>query len=176
MHLAGIVTPSGLIDGRRVGPSEHLVRTGKSFAYRLHAGPPELRVTQHDIRAIQLAKAALYSSVRILMERMGARKIERIVLTGAFGSYIDPLYAMALGMIPDCDTARVAAAGNAAGTGARIALLNRAARDEIAELVRRVEKVETAAEARFQDYFVAAMAIPHSSDRFPQLERALAAG
>ena len=100
---------------------------------------------------------------------MGVEAAHRIVLAGAFGSTIDPMHAMVLGMIPDCDLARVSSAGNAAGTGARIALVSRRARDEIEALVRRVEKVETAADKQFQEYFVAAMAIPHGSDPFPNL-------
>ncbi len=80
---------------------------------------------------------------------------------------------MVLGMIPDCALARVSSAGNAAGTGARIALLNRAARDEIEQVVRRIEKVETAVEPAFQAHFVEAMAIPHKTARYPELSRAV---
>ena len=90
---------------------------------------------------------------------------------------------MVLGLVPDCDPAQVTSAGNAAGTGARIALLNRAAREEIEQVVRRVEKIETATEPRFQEHFVGAMGIPHATDPFPRLaahvplpERATAAG
>ncbi len=158
MVLAGIVAPSGLVDGRGRQDHPHIVPTGRSFAYRLHDGPPAMLITQHDVRAIQLAKAALQASIRLLMEQIGATVVDRIVLTGAFGTYIDPFHAMVLGMIPECDPTRVDAAGNAAGTGARIALLNRAARGEIETLARAVEKVETAAAPQFQDYFVAAMA------------------
>ena len=80
---------------------------------------------------------------------------------------------MALGLIPDCDLAKVAAAGNAAGTGARIALLNLAARGEIEDVVRRIEKIETAIEPRFQEHFVAAMALPNKMDAFPNLAKAI---
>jgi uncharacterized 2Fe-2S/4Fe-4S cluster protein (DUF4445 family) len=102
------------------------------------------------------------------MERAGA-KPERVTLAGAFGSHIDPLYAMTLGLIPDCDLAKVASAGNAAGTGARIALLNLAARAEIESVVRRIDKIETAIEPDFQRHFVAAMAFPNKEDAFPNL-------
>ena len=123
------------------------------------------------MRAIQLAKAALYAGARLLMDRAGVDGVDRIVLTGAFGSHIDVKRAMVLGMIPDCRLDRVAAAGNAAGTGARIALLNRAARVEIESVVRRVEKVETAVEPRFQEHFIEAMALPHKTHPFPNLAR-----
>ena len=97
------------------------------------------------------------------MDHLGVDQVDRITLAGAFGSQIDTKYAMVLGLIPDCNLAKVASAGNAAGTGARIALLNRGARAEIEQVVKRIEKVETAIEPRFQEQFVAAMAIPHKS-------------
>ncbi len=81
-------------------------------------------ITQNDVRAIQLAKAALYAGVALLMERIGIEQVDRIRLAGAFGSHIDVKYAMILGMVPDCELREVRSAGNAAGTGARIALLD----------------------------------------------------
>ena len=122
--------------GRRCrrGPAERSPRiraTGRTFGYLLHAGEPEIVVSQNDIRAIQLAKAALYAGARLLMDRLGVESVGRVTLAGAFGSHIDPVYAMVLGMIPDCPLDKVGSAGNAAGTGARIALLNRKARAEI---------------------------------------------
>jgi uncharacterized 2Fe-2S/4Fe-4S cluster protein (DUF4445 family) len=170
LHLAGLVSATGLVDGSRAAHCPQLERDGHVYAYRLHAGPPVVRITQTDVRAIQLAKGALYAGARLLMDRMGVTSVDRIVLAGAFGSYIDPLHAMVLGMIPDCPLERVVSAGNAAGNGARIALLNRGARREIEALVRRVEKVETAAAPGFQRDFVAAMQIPHARDAFPSLQ------
>ncbi len=173
MFLAGILDASGRIDGQGVNAKRtpHLVPEGRNFDYVVHAGPPQLLVTQADVRAIQLAKGACYSGVRLLMDRMGVDRVERILLAGAFGAYIDTKYAMVIGMIPDCDLAKVGSAGNAAGTGARIALLSRQARAEIEALVKRVEKVETATAPEFQDYFVAAMSIPHASHGFPNLAK-----
>ena len=153
--------------------SARIEADGRTYAYRLTEGPPEIRVTQNDVRAIQLAKAALYAGARLLMDRMEVDSVERIVLAGAFGSNIDPVHAMVLGMIPDCDLAKVGAAGNAAGTGARIALVNRAARREVEALARRIEKVETAVAADFQVHFVAAMAIPHGTAAYPNLAKAV---
>ena len=100
--------------------------------------------------------------------------VDRIRLAGAFGSHIDVKYAMVLGLIPDCDLAAVNSVGNAAGTGARIALLDRKARAEIEEEVRKIEKVETAVEPRFQDHFVEAMAFPHKTAPFPNLRQVVA--
>jgi uncharacterized 2Fe-2S/4Fe-4S cluster protein (DUF4445 family) len=122
------------------------------------------------VLAIQLAKAALYAGVRLLMDQLGRDTVDEVRLAGAFGSQIDPLHAMVLGLVPDCDLARVRGAGNAAGTGALIALLSGAARREIEGVVRRVEKIETAVEPRFQEHFVEAMAIPHRTASNPHLE------
>ena len=173
MVLAGLLLSDGTIDGAMAGRSPRVQRDGRTFSYLVHEGEPEIRVTQNDVRAIQLAKAALYAGARLLMDRLGVERVDRIVLTGAFGSHIDVTYAMLLGMIPDCDLAKVFSAGNAAGTGARIALLDQRARDEIEEVVARVEKVETALEPRFQEHFVEAMAIPHAAHPFPNLARAV---
>ncbi|MGR2740848.1 ASKHA domain-containing protein [Billgrantia sp. Q4P2] len=170
MYLAGIINQDGVMQGGLAARSERIVADGRTFAYVLHRdGSRTLSITQNDIRAIQLAKAALYAGIRLLMEHFGADHVDRIRLAGAFGAHIDVKYAMILGLIPDCDLAHVTSAGNAAGTGARIALLSRKARREIEEVVRRVEKVETATEPRFQEHFVGAMAIPHRHDPFPQL-------
>lgn len=172
LFLAGVITSDGVIDGSLAERSPRITTEGRTFAYRLYTPPgdrPPLAIYQTDVRAIQLAKAALYAGARLLMDRMGVDKVDRIVLAGAFGSHIDTKYAMVLGMIPDCDLAKVSSAGNAAGTGARIALLNRAARAEIEEVVRRVEKVETAVEPRFQAHFVEAMALPHKTAGYPHL-------
>ncbi|MEX0815253.1 MAG: ASKHA domain-containing protein [Dongiaceae bacterium] len=169
MYLCGLLTADGVIDGTMAARSPRVQADGRTFSYLLLEGPPTLRVTQTDVRAIQLAKAALYAGARLLMDRMGVDAVDRITLAGAFGSHIDVKYAMVLGMIPDCDLAKVSSAGNAAGTGARIALLNLKARDEIAAVVKRVEKVETAVEPRFQEHFVEAMAIPHKTAPYRHL-------
>ncbi len=121
------------------------------------------------MRQIQLAKAALYAGAKLLLDRAGVDKIDRIRLAGAFGSHIDTKYAMVLGLIPDCELTAVESAGNAAGMGAAIALLNTATRSEIERTVRQIEKIETAIDPKFQEYFVDAMAIPNKKDAFPNL-------
>jgi uncharacterized 2Fe-2S/4Fe-4S cluster protein (DUF4445 family) len=173
MFLSGIVTSDGVIEGALAEKSSRIEAVGRTFAYVLREGEPRLQIYQTDVRAVQLAKAALYAGAKLLLERYGASGPDRITLAGAFGSHIDGAYAMALGLIPDCDLARVAAAGNAAGTGARIALLNLAARAEIEEVAHRIEKIETAIEPRFQEHFVAAMALPNKVDAFPNLAKVL---
>ncbi len=179
MFLAGIVTEDGVIDGSLAARSPRIVSDGRTFSYVLHEGDgsgtsPRIAITQNDVRAIQLGKAALYAGVRLLMDQLAIDEVEEIRLAGAFGSQIDPVHAMILGLIPDCDLANVRSAGNAAGTGALIALLSGAARTEIEGVVRRVEKIETAVEPRFQQHFVEAMAFPHKTAAFPHLAAVVA--
>jgi len=171
MFLAGILRHDGSINGELAARTPRIKPDGATFSYLLHEGTPALRITQNDVRAIQLAKAALHAGARLLMNHMGVSAVDRIRLAGAFGSHIDVKYATVLGMLPDCDLDQVSSAGNAAGTGARIALLDRRTRSLIETLVRRIEKIETAVEPKFQAEFVEAMAIPHNSAPYPNLAR-----
>jgi uncharacterized 2Fe-2S/4Fe-4S cluster protein (DUF4445 family) len=178
LFLAGVITEDGVIDGRLAERTSRVVADGRTFSYILHEGQeggagPRIAITQNDVRAIQLAKAALYAGVRLLMDHLAIEEVDEVRLAGAFGSQIDPVHAMILGLIPDCDLASVRSAGNAAGTGALIALLSRAAREEIEGVVRQVEKIETAVEPRFQQHFVEAMAFPHKTAPFPKLASAV---
>ncbi|MDG2285123.1 MAG: ASKHA domain-containing protein, partial [Alphaproteobacteria bacterium] len=160
MFLAGILTTDGIIDGRMAARSERVFQDGRTYSYRLS---DDVTITQNDVRAIQLAKGALYAGFRLLMDHLGIDNVDRVILAGAFGSHIDTKYAMILGMVPDCPLEKVWSVGNAAGTGARIALLDGEARREIERVVRDVEKIETAVKPRFQKHFVEAMAIPHKT-------------
>lgn len=171
LFLSGIINHEGVVNGALAERCPRVVADGRTFVYVLYQDASRtLCITQNDIRAIQLAKAALYAGIKLLMEQFGADRVERIRLAGAFGTHIDVKYAMILGLIPDCDLEHVTSAGNAAGTGARIALLSRKSRREIEEVVRRVDKVETATEPRFQEHFIEAMAIPHKTDVFSRLQ------
>jgi len=173
LYLAGIINQDGVVDGSLAERTPRVVPNGRTFAYVLHEGEQRLMITQNDVRAIQLAKAALNAGILLLMERLGVEKVDRIRLAGAFGSHIDVKYAMVLGMIPDCVLSEVTSAGNAAGTGARIALLDSRSRATIEDIVRRVEKIETAIEPRFQAHFVDSMAIPHKTAPYDQLRQAV---
>ena len=175
LHLAGVLTTDGTIDGALAHRSPRIVADGRTFSYVLWAGEPEL-VDHAERRPPDPAgQGGAARGLPLLMERYGIERVDRIRLAGAFGTHIDPVHALVLGLVPDCDPEHVTAAGNAAGTGARIALLNRAARAEIEEVVRRVEKIETAVEPRFQELFVNAMAIPHDIDPYARLARTVAA-
>jgi uncharacterized 2Fe-2S/4Fe-4S cluster protein (DUF4445 family) len=201
MYLARIITPDGQIDGNILHP--RIQQDGRVFSYLLYDGnrnnqpsshleenkglqplvPSDdsetrnpdvvIRITQNDVRAIQLAKAALFAGVQLLMDHLEVTQVEKIALAGAFGSHIDTKYAMILGLIPDCDLANVSSIGNAAGDGALRALLSKKARTEIEEVVENVEKIETAVEPKFQEYFVDALAIPNKTVKFERLEGVL---
>ncbi|UCI23305.1 ASKHA domain-containing protein [Mesorhizobium sp. B2-8-5] len=173
MYLAGIISEDGVVDGSLAARSPRIVPNGRTFSYVLKEGEPRITITQNDVRAIQLAKAALYAGTKLLMEKQHTEHVDRIHFAGAFGSFIDPKYAMVLGLIPDCDLDKVSAVGNAAGAGSRMALLNRGYRREIEETVSRIEKIETALEPKFQEHFVYAMALPNKVDPFPKLAAAV---
>ncbi len=173
MYLSGVISADGVVDGSLAAKSPRILENGRTFSYLLHDGAQKITVTQNDVRAIQLAKAALYAGIKLLMEKQGVETVDTIRFAGAFGSFIDPKYAMVLGLIPDCDLAEVKAVGNAAGTGALMALLNRDHRREIEETVRRIEKIETALEPHFQQLFIDAMALPNKVDPFPKLAAAV---
>ena len=173
MMLAGVISADGVVDGSLVERSERIVADDRTFSYVLHDGEPRIVVTQNDVRAIQLAKAALYAGIKLLMDHRGIDQVDTIRLAGAFGSHIDPVYAVALGLVPDCPIEKVTAAGNAAGTGAVMALLSATARRDIEALIPKILKIETATEADFQQHFVEAMAIPHATADYPHLSQAI---
>jgi uncharacterized 2Fe-2S/4Fe-4S cluster protein (DUF4445 family) len=174
MYLSGIISEDGVVDGAMAEKSPRIIQNGRTFSYLLHDGDQRITVTQNDVRAIQLAKAALYAGIKLLMEKLEIDHVDTIRFAGAFGSFIDPKYAMVLGLIPDCDLSEVKAVGNAAGTGALMALLNRDHRREIEETIKKIEKIETALESKFQEHFVYAMALPNKVDSFPKLAQVVA--
>jgi uncharacterized 2Fe-2S/4Fe-4S cluster protein (DUF4445 family) len=174
LFLAGAITADGIIDGALAGRTPRVVEDGRTFSYVLSDGEPRILVTQNDVRAIQLAKAALNAGARLLMDAYGVDSVDEVRLAGAFGSHIDLRHAMVLGLVPDCDLDRARSVGNAAGAGALIALLSSAARREVEHVVREVTKLETAIEPRFQEHFVDALAIPHRTDPYPNLGRVVA--
>jgi len=183
MFLAGVIDAEGTIRGELVVTTERVVPDGRTFSYVLHdrpAGPgnatasgPRLAITQNDVRAIQLAKAALRAGIDLLVEHAGSPVVGDIRLAGAFGAHIDPVNAMVLGLVPDAPIGGVRSVGNAAGVGAVQALLSRAKRTEMEAVVGNVTKIETATEPRFQELFVAAMAFPHASAPNPHLAAAV---
>ncbi len=177
MFKAGIIDKSGRFNMELDTPRVRKGSDGKpeyviAWADETSIGT-DITITQADVRALQLAKGALYAGAKLMMKKMGVEKLDRVVLAGAFGSYIDKESALTLGMFPDCDLERVYAVGNAAGDGARMALLNRAKRQEADEKARFVEFMEIAVEPEFEKEFMMAMHIPHMKDKFPNLKKVL---
>ena len=174
MYLSGVINQDGVVDGSLAAINPRVQPDGRTFSYEIMPATETrgaVKIMQNDIRAIQLAKAALYAGIKLLMQYQEVDKVDRIRFAGAFGSHIDVKYAMVLGLIPDCILEEVSSAGNAAGTGARIALLNEESRAEIEQVVRNVEKIETAVEPNFQQLFIDAMAFPNKVDAFPELSK-----
>ena len=173
LRIAGLMDENGLIGSPEATGTARNIAEGRTYSYVIHdasaQGGPKITVTQGDIRAIQLAKSALYAGARLLMDEMNVDAVDRVVLAGAFGAHISAKHALVLGMIPDVTLDKVQSAGNAAGTGARIALCNIKARARIEQTVCNITKVETAIEPRFQEHFIAANAIPHKTASFAHL-------
>jgi uncharacterized 2Fe-2S/4Fe-4S cluster protein (DUF4445 family) len=174
LYLAGIINHRGLFVEAAVDRSQRLRYRGRTAEYllvdeKISATGKPIVITQNDVRQIQLAKAALYAGAKLLLKQRGVDKVDQVMLAGAFGSFIDPLYAMAIGLIPDCDLERVTAVGNAAGDGARFALLNRGMRLKAIQLANNAIHVSTPLQSSFQDEFVAALDLPHAQDAFPHL-------
>ncbi len=170
MYLAGIIDTDGVVQGALAERSQRIVADGRTFSYLVHEAPGvRLTITQNDVRAIQLAKGALRAGIELLLHHAGITEVHDIRLAGAFGSHIDPVYALVLGLVPDCPVAQVRSVGNAAGAGAVRALLSLAARREMEAAVRKVVKIETATEPAFQAEFIAAMAFPHALAPSPHL-------
>ena len=168
MFLAGAMDRHGVITSE-TSRSPRIVADERTFSYVIQWEPIRLSITQNDVRAVQLAKAALRAGIDLLREHAGVDEVPDIRLAGAFGAHIDPVRAMVLGLVPDTPTGGVRAAGNASGVGAVRMLLSGEQRLEIERLVRSVVKIETATEPRFQELFVAAMALPHDTDATPHL-------
>jgi len=173
MFLAGIIEKSGRFNMKlkslRLRQDERGAEFVIAWANETAIGH-DIVICQKDIRAIQLAKGAMYSGAKIMMNRMGVEKVDRVILAGAFGSYIDKTSAALIGLFPDCDREHVYAVGNAAGDGARIALLNREKRVEADYWARRVEYVELTLEPDFNKIFTSALTFPHAVDKFPHLQ------
>ena len=175
MRINGILDKSGLIGSNMETGSKRSISDGRTFSYLLYEDKNneenKIKITNADVRAIQLAKAALFAGSRLLMDEMKIEKVDKIVLAGAFGAHISTKHAMVLGMIPDCDLKNVISAGNAAGAGALIALLNKKSRSKISKIVKKINKIETAMAPKFQEYFVSASGIPNSMFSFPELDK-----
>jgi len=176
--MAGIVDKTGKFVEKLDNPRLRINESGEpeyviAWAKETSIGE-DVTITQGDVRNIQLAKAAMYAGAKLMMRRLGVEQLDKVILAGAFGSFIDKVSASALGLYPDCDLKNVYAVGNAAGDGCRWALLNIDKRVEADVMARKVEYVELTVEPDFQKVFMQAMWLPHMKDKFPHLDKVFA--
>lgn len=177
MFKSGIIDPTGKFNMQQTSPRIRRDANNKpeyvlAWSEETSIGS-DITVTQGDVREIQLAKAALYAGAKILMKKWGTDQVDSVTLAGAFGSYINKESALVIGLFPDCNLDNVVAVGNAAGDGAKIALLDKDKRVEAQEVADFVQFVETAVEPDFQSQFVQAMYFPHGKDTFPHVQHIL---
>ena len=175
LYSSGVIMKSGRFtkkqksDRYRVNPDTKQPEFVIAWAKETSIGK-DVVITQKDIRQIQLGKGALYTGCKLMMRRMGLEKVDVIKIAGAFGTHVDKTKALIMGLFPDCDLENVLSVGNAAGDGARAALLNREKRNEANWVSRNVEYIELTVESDFQQQFMESMQIPHMKDSFPHLE------
>jgi uncharacterized 2Fe-2S/4Fe-4S cluster protein (DUF4445 family) len=174
LRLSGLLKRDGSLDAEKAAATKRLREEYRSYTYLIRDHEPRIAVTQHDIRALQMAKAALQAAARILMNRLGVAHLARVMITSGTGPAIDPLRAGAIGLFPDCDPAGLSFVENAAFEGAKSALLSRAARAGIARLVTRIRVVETVLDPAFTTEQIGAMGLPHARLGFPLIGTALA--
>ena len=160
LYLAGVIDHSG-----RMAKDHPRVRINKGQREFVLIGEPDdvdsscIAITQHDVRELQLAKGAMHTGIQALLEAHGlsGQDIDEVIIAGAFGNYIDVSNAIAVGMLPSLPLERFRQVGNAAGTGARMALVSRAQRAEAVQIARRVRYIELASVANFQNLFAQSM-------------------
>ena len=178
LFKSGIIGKSGRfnkdIDSPRVRKGEKGDEYVLAWAGETSVGR-DVTMTIGDVRAVQLAKGAMYAGAKIMMHKLGYDALDRVVLAGAFGSFIDREESLVIGMFPDVPVDKVFAVGNAAGDGARMALLDASKRLEADFWARKIEYVELSVEPTFQKDFAKAMHIPHMTDEFANLASVLAA-
>jgi uncharacterized 2Fe-2S/4Fe-4S cluster protein (DUF4445 family) len=177
LYRAGIVDKSGAFNKKtleghprfRINPDTKQSEFVLAWAEESGMGR-DIVVTQKDIRQIQLAKGALYAGCKLMVKRMGLKKIDKVKIAGAFGTHVDRTKALVMGLLPDCEIEMIESVGNAAGDGCRAALLNVKKREEANWCSRNVEYIELTLEESFQQDFVEALQLPHMTDKFPHLK------
>lgn len=176
MFKAGIIDKTGKFVKEQDTPRVRRGDSGDEFvlawANETSIGH-DVVMTIKDVRAVQLAKGAMYAGAKIMMQKLGYETLDRVVLAGAFGSFIDREESLVLGLFPDVPISKAYAVGNAAGDGARMALLDSSKRAEADEWARKVEYVELSVEPAFEKEFMYAMHLPHMRDSFPNLKKVM---
>jgi uncharacterized 2Fe-2S/4Fe-4S cluster protein (DUF4445 family) len=117
----------------------------------------DIVITQKDVAELQMAKSAIYAGASLLMEIFGGEPIQKVLLAGAGGNYVDPFDACTIDLFPGCATEQVIGVGNAAGHGSCLALLDKYKRKEAERIAKKAQYIELAATERFQELFVSSM-------------------
>lgn len=169
LRLSGLMERDGTLDITKAEQTARIREEYRSATYLVRDAIPRIAITQHDIRALQLGKSAIQAAVRILLKRHGGISIDRVVLTGAAGSDIDPLRAAVIGLFPDCALDNVQYVPQAAMRGAEAALNSHSARNAMADLARNMVVVETVLDPDFQNEQIGAMGLPHRTRGYPLL-------
>ncbi len=169
LRWSGLIGRDGAFDPVKASGTPRIREEYRSSTYLVQESGPRIAMTQHDIRALQMAKAAVQAAIRILQKRQGGRVIERVVLTGGPGAMVDPVRAAVIGLFPDCRIDHVEFLEHAALAGARAALLSRSARLTMAQMARETKVVETVLDPDFQLEQIGAMGLPHSRLGYPLL-------
>ena len=167
---AGLIDKGGLFVQSRAPERFDTVDNTTRFLL-VEQGEHSIYIEQTDVRSIQLAKAALYAGVQLLMDYLMCESVDAVLLAGAFGSHLDPDYVADLDLIPRARKEQIRSVGNAAGIGATKALLDSNERDKIIAEVRKVHKIESANEPKFQEYFVEGMKFSVSPTAGQQSQR-----
>ena len=162
--LAQLYLAKVIDDGGRITKSHPRVRTSKGqrefvlVTKEERKGKPAITLTQHDIRELQLAKAAIRSGIQVLLEANGGAEdeIKQVIIAGAFGTYIDVASAVTIGMLPSLPLNRFRQAGNAAGMGAKLALISLSKRSEAQAIAAKVGYIELASAPNFNQTFIQA--------------------
>ena len=164
LRKAGVLRANG---GMELGAHPRVRGEGRGVEFLLvSAGerdaPRDIAITREDVNEIQLAKAAIRAGIEVLLSEAGleAEQIGRVVVAGAFGTYLDVGSALAVGMFPPLPRERFVQVGNAAGMGAKLALLSRRCREQAEEIARRVEYVELTTHPDFVGEYTKALMLP----------------
>ena len=178
LYRSGIVSKSGAFQQNQTSPRFRINSDTKHQEFVIAwadetAIGKDITITQKDIRQIQLAKAAIYTGCKLLMREWGTDRVDVVKIAGGFGIHIDPVKALIMGMVPDCDPGQIIPIGNAAGVGAFVTLVNREKRSESDWVAQMVEYADLASLKDFKAEFIEALHIPHKKDTFPHLESIL---
>lgn len=173
LRLSGLLGRDGALKSEMASSTKRLREEYRSYTYMIREFGPRIAMTQHDIRALQMAKAAVQAAALILMKQSGVTDLARVILTSGTGPAIDPLRAGVIGLFPDCEAAQLSFVENAAFEGAKAALINRSARVAIADLSKRIKVVETVLDPDFAFAQIGATGLPHARLAFPKIGAAL---